>query len=436
MQCRHRGGRGSVRAADVLAGSGFYSWVAVYLTGQRKKSWMTVWANSVRSALGGLLRGPDVDVGLAFVAFAALLIDPVVSHQVKELTPLAAGLALIAALPLVLRRRHPLGVLVTIVPLLLVCLAVFHPDHAAAGIVMLVVFTVGLHGHRARALVVGALMAPVVAAGVLITSTHDNLAAETVAYVALVLGALAAGDAVRARQELVRVLAQEEERERAALAQHRFDEQRLRYAHELHDVVGHALVAINVRAAAAAHLARREQPVSPVAVLEEIASTSAEALGELRAALKGLRSDGGDGDGVPLRPPGAGLADLGDLIAGVKGAGLTVELDMAADLAASSPAIAHAGYRIVQEGLTNVLRHSTASHALVRIGRDDGALLVEVIDDGPARPAVGTGGGHGLLGMRERAAALGGRCETGQVPGGGWRIRAWIPVEQEERWPT
>jgi signal transduction histidine kinase len=241
-----------------------------------------------------------------------------------------------------------------------------------------------------------------------------------------------AGDAVRARQELVRVLAAEAERERAALAQHRFDEQRLRYAHELHDVVGHALVAINVRAAAAAHLARREQGASPVGALEEIASTSAEALGELRAALKGLRSD----DSVPLRPAGAGLADLGDLIAGVKGAGLTVELDMAAATEAVPPAVGHAGYRIVQEGLTNVLRHSTAKHARVRIRHDEGALLVEVLDDGQAVTGTGggiVGGGHGLLGMRERAAALGGSCEAGPAPGGGWRVRARIPIDQEDR---
>jgi signal transduction histidine kinase len=392
---------------------------------------MMAWVHSTRSALRGLFRGPDFDVVLAFIAFAALLIDPVATHQVKELTPLAAGLALVTAVPLVLRRRYPLGVLVTVVPLLLACLAVFHPDHAAAGIVMVVVFTVGLHGHRARALVVGSLMAPVVAAGVLITSQRlgSDSAAETVAYLALVLGALAAGDAVRARQELVRVLAQEEERERAALAQHRFDEQRLRYAHELHDIVGHALVAINVRASAAAHLARRQEGASPVTALDEIASTSAEALGELRAALKGLRSD--DSEDAPLRPPGAGLADLGDLIAGVKGAGLTVDLDMAAAPAAIPPTIAHAGYRIVQEGLTNVLRHSTAAHARVRIGQDEGALLVEVLDDGRAKAATGTGGGHGVLGMRERAAALGGTCEAGQVPGGGWRIRARIPIEQE-----
>ncbi len=320
----------------------------------------------VIAVLRGLLRGPDFDVVLAFIAFAALLIDPLATHQVKELSPLAAGLALVTAAPLMLRRRYPLGVLVIIVPLLLVCLAVFHPDHTAAGIVMVVVFTVGLHGHRARALVVGALMAPVVAAGVLITSHRlgSDSVAETVAYLALVLGALAAGDAVRGRQELVRVLAQEEERERAAAVQHRFDEQRLRYAHELHDIVGHALVAINVRASAATHLARREQPVSPLAALDEIAATSAEALGELRAALKGLRSN--DIDGVPLRPQGAGLTDLGDLIAGVSGAGLTVELDTAAAPETVPPAIAHAGYRIVQEGLTNVLRHSTARHASVR----------------------------------------------------------------------
>jgi signal transduction histidine kinase len=385
----------------------------------------------VAAALRGLLRGPDFDVVLAFIAFAALLIDPVVSHQVRELTPLAAGLGLVTAVPLVLRRRYPLGVLVTVVPLLLVCLAVFHPDHTAAGIVMVLVFTVGLHGDRTRALVVGALMAPVVTAGWLITSTRGDVAVRLVAYVALVLGALVAGDAVRARQELVRVLAQEEERERVAAVQHRFDEQRLRYAHELHDVVGHALVAINVRASAAAHLVRREQPVSPVTALDEIASTSAEALGELRAALKGLRND--DGEDAPLRPAAAGLVDLGDLIAGVKGAGLTVDLELTAAPEVIPPAIGHAGYRIVQEGLTNVLRHSTAEHACVRIGREEGALLVEVLDDGQPSTAARTGGGHGLLGMRERAAALGGTCEAGRVPGGGWRIRARIPIEGKAR---
>jgi len=394
-------------------------------------------ASDVRSALRGL-HGPDLDVVLAFAAFAALLIDPVASHKVKALTPLAAGLAVVTALPLVARRRYPLGVLATVVPLMLVCLAVFHPDRAAAAVVMLVVFTVGLNGHRSRSLVVGSVMAPVVAAGLLVTSQSGrsttslaDAAPEAVTYLALVLGALAVGDAVRARQELRAVLAEEEKREREALVQHRFDEQRLRLAHELHDIVGHALVAINVRASAAAHLARRQEASSPVTALDEIASTSAEALGELRAALKGLRA--GPGEGAPLRPPAAGLADLGDLIAGVKGAGLIVDLDMAAAAKTIPPAIAHAGYRIVQEGLTNVLRHSTAGRARVQIGLDEGALLVEVLDDGQTRAATTTGGGHGLQGMRERAAALGGTCEAGAMHGGGWRIRARIPIGAEDR---
>jgi signal transduction histidine kinase len=396
---------------------------------------LRVRAPEVRAALGGLLREPDLDVVLAVAAFAALLIDPLAGHKVKGVTPLAAVLAAVTALPLVARRRHPLAVLATVVPLLLACLGVFHPDRAAAAVVMLAVFTVGRYGRRSRSLIVGVAMAPVVAAGVLVTGLAGGSVGaavpEAVAYLALILGALAVGDAIRARQELLRVLAEEEKREREALARHRFDEQRLRLAHELHDVVGHALVAINVRAAAAAHLARRQQPDSPVTVLDEIASTSAEALGELRAALKGLRN--GQDEGAALRPAAAGLDDLPELIAGVSGAGLTVDLDMAPVPEGVPPRIAHAGYRIVQEGLTNVLRHSAAGHAHVRIGRDAAILVVEVADDGPAGGAAAlTGGGHGLQGMRERAAALDGVCEAGQVPGGGWRIRARLPIGAQD----
>src|SRR5580704_11070266 len=105
---------------------------------------MMAWVLSVRSALRGMLRGPDCGVVLAFIAFAALLIDPLATHHVTELTALDGGLALLTALPLVLRRRYPVGVLVAIVPLLLAWLPVFHPDQTAAGIGIEVVFPVGL----------------------------------------------------------------------------------------------------------------------------------------------------------------------------------------------------------------------------------------------------------------------------------------------------
>ena len=141
------------------------------------------------------VRSRGVDVLLATAAFAALLIDPVVSHEVTRLTPLDGCLAFVAALPLVARRRYPLGVLATVVPVLFLCLSVFHPSRAAVGIVMLLVFTVGLEGHRVRSLVVGALMAIVVAVAALVTSRLDPNAVEALAYLALILGALSAGDA-------------------------------------------------------------------------------------------------------------------------------------------------------------------------------------------------------------------------------------------------
>jgi hypothetical protein len=113
-------------------------------------------AASGRLGLPGLLRAPDTDEILAVLAFIALLVDPLLLHNVSHLTPVVGVLAFVTAVPLVARRRFPLGVLGVVVPLLLACLVVFHPNRAAVGIVMLLVFTVGLEGGRARSLVVGA----------------------------------------------------------------------------------------------------------------------------------------------------------------------------------------------------------------------------------------------------------------------------------------
>ncbi|MGA8372004.1 MAG: histidine kinase, partial [Acidimicrobiales bacterium] len=342
------------------------------------------------------------------------------------MTPLDGCLAFVAALPLVARRRYPLGVLATVVPVLFLCLSVFHPSRAAVGIVMLLVFTVGLEGHRVRSLVVGALMAIVVAVAALVTSRLDPNAVEALAYLALILGSLSAGDAARARHELQQTRAEEAERERAARVEHGFDQQRLKIAHELHDIVGHTLVAMNVRASAAAHLAHQQPATSQVAVLDDIASTSADALTELRTALEMLRNDH-SGD-APLRP--TELANLGDLVDGVRRAGLDVDLKMGSACDSIPSVVHHASFRIVQEGLTNVLRHSTADHASVRIGRHGDSLVVEIIDDGHGRSRT-VGDGHGLHGMRERAGVLGAavRRDQGRAAVGGfgprfpWEVR-------------
>jgi signal transduction histidine kinase len=377
-----------------------------------------------RTGLRGLLRAPDIDLVLALAAFVALLADPLLSHKITELTPVMGVLALLTAVPLAARRRFPLGVLAIEVPLVLACLAVFHPNRAAVGIIMLLVFTVGLEGGRARSLVVGALMAPLVTAAVYITGQRPG-ASDVVAYASLVLGALFAGEALRARQALQRAIAEEAARAREAAARHRFDSERLALAHELHDVIGHTLVAINVRAAAAARRARKGTGADAPAALDEIASASADALTELRTTLKALRA--AQDEPAPLHPF-QDLANLADLISGVKDAGLSVDLEVAGAPATLPAAVSHAGYRIVQEGLTNVLRHSTARQAQVRVEAGDRAVLIEVLDDGQTRAATLPAGGHGLQGMRERAAALGGTCEAGPVNGSGWRVRAEIPI--------
>ncbi|MGH3249514.1 MAG: hypothetical protein ACRDOI_25395, partial [Trebonia sp.] len=199
-------------------------------------------ARAVPRGLGGVRR---LDALLALVAFVALITDPLLVHKVTRLTPAVVVLAFIAAVPLLMRSWFPLAALVTEVPLLLGCLAVAHPNHAATGIVMLLVFTVGLEGRRVRSLVVGALMAALMVAAVSLT-TREAEPFEVVAYTALVLAALIAGEALRARQALQRTLVEEAALASAAVAQHRFDTERLVLAHELHDAVGHTLVAINV----------------------------------------------------------------------------------------------------------------------------------------------------------------------------------------------
>ncbi|HEY2398650.1 MAG TPA: sensor histidine kinase [Solirubrobacteraceae bacterium] len=363
-----------------------------------------------------------MDVTWALAAFVALIADPGLGWDGGHLTPAAFLLAGATSLPLVVRRRYPLGTLVAVTAGLLACLAVFHPNVAAVGIQMVVLYTVGLQGRRVHSLIVGAAMAPVVVAAVAITSNAGLEAGAALARLALLLAALAAGDARRGRLALVQARALEAEREREAAAVHRFDEERLRLAHELHDTIAHTLVGINTQAAAAAHL-QRGRPDESLDALNAIVHSSADALAELRSTLKAVRPAA---DEPPLRPT-LSLGDLPELVQGVRAAGLEVDLEVDAEADGVPAATAHGAYRIVQESLTNVLRHSNAEHAFVRVALDDGHLAVEVRDDGRSAPAHATAG-QGVRGMTERAAALGGRCEAAQAPDGGWRVRASLPT--------
>ncbi len=391
---------------------------------------MRVVGQVARAGWRAVSRVPDIDSALALLAFVALLVDPVLQHRSSGPSVPVVVLSAATALPLTARRRHPVPVLCLVLPLLLICLPVFHPNWTTVAIVMVLVFTVGADGGRLSSLVVGGVMAPVVAVAVLLTSRdHDVGGVEFVAYLALVLGALAAGEAVRARRALDREVSEEAARELVAQSQQRMSAERLRLANEVHDIVGHALVAIQVQATAAAHVARRTSGAVPPQSMTDIAATATEALDDLRATLGTLRAPE---EPAPLHPA-ADVTDLRQLVRGVEAAGLVVDLQVSSAVPRTVPtAVAHAGYRIVQECLTNVLRHSSARSACVRIAVEGAHMTLGIADAGPQRAGTPTGttagSGRGIQGMTDRAAAVGGVCRAGPDGEDGWQVQARIPL--------
>jgi signal transduction histidine kinase len=208
----------------------------------------------------------------------------------------------------------------------------------------------------------------------------------------------------------------------------RVAEERLRIAREVHDVVGHGLATITLRAGVADRLADRD-PAEVRAALRAIRQVSKDSLAELGALLGVLRGDGEEAPGE--RAPTPDLRALPRLVDGLRDAGMDVALEVDVDEAPAVPeVVAAAGYRIVQEALTNVARHAGPATATVRVvyGEDD--VTVQVDDDGGGRPGAPQqpASGNGIAGMAERVAALGGELDAGPRPEGGFRVRARFPL--------
>lgn len=240
---------------------------------------------------------------------------------------------------------------------------------------------------------------------------HGLVAAATALGLLLAAGA-GTGFALAAR-------ARSEASARTALARGAVSEERLAMAQDVHDGVGHSLAVIALQAGVAAHVLDRD-PDRARELLRTLAATSREALDGLRADLDRLRTP----DTAAARAPGPGLADLPLLLDRMRDGGLDLEVSL--DPPATVPAdVGAAAYRIVQESLTNVLRHAGTGAASVRVGHD-GALVVEVADRGSG-PAGGSGG-TGIPGMRRRAESLGGRLDAGPRAGGGFLVRAELPA--------
>jgi signal transduction histidine kinase len=349
-----------------------------------------------------------------------LIIDAALSSRPITVTGVLA--AVVGCLPLVLRRRLSFARLAPVLTAgIMLVLWRLHPASTVVLIPMVALFELARGGDRRRSLWTGLAVVPCVVISVLpFTADAANLAQVVIRNVALCLLAIAAGEVTRSRDESAeRAAAAREEQ-----ALRRVGEDRLRVAREVHDVVAHAMVAINVQAGVAAHLIERDpDPDHAREALRQIKHASGEALADLRATLGVLR----ESEHAPPVGPAAGLHELEQLTGSLRAAGVRVALDVEAP--APVPAAVHAaGHRIVQEALTNVLRHAHASTARIRVRRDAEAVRIEVSDDGSAPGAAGDGSGHDVRGMRERAAALGGTLESGPDPEGGWRARATLPV--------
>ena len=346
---------------------------------------------------------------------------------------LAVVVAVIACAPVVLRTCFPMAALGGTVAGAFVALATFKPMATVIVPIGLVLYSIAVCGSRRRTLAVAGAAVLLTLVAMAIFSEHELFSMAVFEKLGLVLLPLIAGVAMREHKAVLEeraVRAERAARRREEDALRRIEQERLRIAREVHDVVAHSMVAINVQAGVAAHLMDR-RPEAARDALHDIKRVSGDALRDLRATLGVLRS--GD-ERAPVRPA-PGLAAVGDLAERLRAAGIDVAVDVRGGGRPIPQALEGAGFRIVQEALTNVLRHSGARAARVAIAVGPDGLDIEVEDDGPGgdreadAPALADGSGNGLRGMRERAAAVGGRLDAGPRAEGGWRVHARLPLQ-------
>ena len=360
-----------------------------------------------------------LDVALALL-LAAFVVEEVLNSDVTGPPALLVPAALAVALPLIWRRSRPLAVIA-------VGMGVFaamsvlddsaHEPESTFLALLLAVYSVGAHAPRRRALA-GLGLAW---AAILVTEPGDFIVMGPV-----FAGTWLAGRLVRAREQdavRMRELSAALERERVEEGRIAAAEERGRIARELHDVVAHAMSTIVLEAGAErVNLAGPEG--STHATLRSIERTGREALAEMRRLVGVLRSD----DDEPDLAPQPSMQRLGDLVERVRRAGLPVDVEIVGEPVELPPGVDISAYRIVQEALTNVLKHAGEAHARLRVVYARASVAIEVSDDG--RGGAINGAGHGLPGLRERVALFGGELDAGPGEDGGFRVRARLPLEQ------
>jgi signal transduction histidine kinase len=349
--------------------------------------------------------------------------------------PSAGALLLVALASVVLiwRNRWPLAVLAVSAAAVLGFTLLGYVNGAALLAPAAAVYAVATNMSVRRALAasavtLAALLAATAFSNPFGTSTGGTVVVLPVLFAAVCLG----GIAVANRRAFVASI---QARADAEAAQ-RIDEERLRIARELHDVVAHTMSTINVQASAAA-MVLTERPDAAADALQAIRTASKNGLRELRAILNVLRQ----ADDAEPTAPAPSLAQVDALIEGASQAGLPTTLSVTGAPAALPAGVDLAAYRIIQESLTNAIRHSGPATATVALTYRSGQLLIKVTDTGRGQAAagvrdLGSAGaatqGHGLVGMRERAAAAGGTFQAGPAPGGGFAVTAELPYGRSD----
>ena len=347
-------------------------------------------------------------------------------HELAELKgvphPVALILVLLSVLPAAVRRRWPRTVLAVVV---LASAAVLALDQNPAPqlAVAFVMYLIPVRFPRREAFwyLGGALVALGLGLAVFAVTRHGgpdpgggraalSALAENVLFVA---GSWVTGYLIQQQHAYTRAIRNQAERD-----------DRIRIARELHDVVAHGLSLIAVQAGVANWVAE-SQPAEAARALASIEEISRGALREMRALLGVLRIDD---QAEPALDPAHGLADVTELADRVTAAGVAVTLDVRGTPAALLPGLDLAAYRVIQEAVTNVIKHSGAGRCQVSVSYEADALTVQVTDDGTASPGQPAGTGHGLTGMRERVAMYDGTFEAGPRPAGGFGVTARFPT--------
>ncbi|MEU1077117.1 MULTISPECIES: histidine kinase [unclassified Streptomyces] len=332
----------------------------------------------------------------------------------------------LSCMPLAFRSRWPLAVALFTVAGDLTLMAVashIAPTPAAS---LIALYTLALLGGRRTAWTVGTAAAVAIAGVYAATHGESVVAGDSLLRLDFAIGATTLGRAVRSRREnlaAARARAEHAERMQEVESRRRVTEERVRIARDLHDVVAHHITLVNAQAGVAHHL-MRANPDQAYEALAHIKDNSRAALDELRATVGLLRQPD---DAPDSRAPIPRLADLDGLVGGFQASGLLVCVSRTGDPTPLAPATELTAYRIIQEALTNTHKHASATRAEIILAYGVHTLGVTVKDDGRPGAPKGAGTGHGLIGMRERAVAIGGTVTAGLPPEGGFQVVAELP---------